>query len=50
VPQGGRITRGDDAFLYKGKAAWLTGDIVEGKMVLHTLDTGLNYEAIVLPL
>jgi hypothetical protein len=50
VPQGGRITRGDDAFLYGGKAAWLTGDIVEGKMVLHTLDTGLNYEAIVLPL
>jgi hypothetical protein len=50
LPGDPRLMRGDDAFLYEGKAAWLSGDIVDGKMVLHTIDSGLNHEAIVLPL
>jgi hypothetical protein len=50
LPGDPRLMRGDDAFLYEGKAAWLSGDIVDGKMVLHTIDRGLNYEVAVLPL
>lgn len=33
----------DDAFNYKGKAAWLTGDAAGRKIILHTVDSNLNY-------
>ncbi len=35
----------DDAFNWQGKAAWLTGDAVGRKIILHTVDGGLNYVA-----
>ncbi len=35
----------DDAFNWQGKAAWLTGDAAGRKIILHTVDGGLNYVA-----
>jgi hypothetical protein len=37
-----RITRGDPAFLFQGKCAWITGDAVEKKLLLYTVDADLN--------
>jgi len=38
-----RLNLGDDAFTWNGKAAWVTGDAVQKKFVLHTLDQNLTY-------
>jgi len=38
-----RLNPGDDAFAWNGKVAWATGDAVEKKFVLHTVDQNLNY-------
>lgn len=35
----------DDAFNYQGKAAWLTGDAANRKIILNTVDGNLNYKA-----
>ncbi len=35
----------DDAFNYQGKAAWLTGNAADRKIILHTVDGSLNYVA-----
>lgn len=45
APINARITRGDQPVLRDGKATWLTGDVIEGKLIAHTLDTNLKYEA-----
>lgn len=45
-----RLMRGDDPVLWQGKAAFLAGDVLTGKMVLHTIDGDLNYKATPLPL
>ena len=37
-----RLHRWDDAFLLDGKAAWVTGDKVNLKLKLHTVDENLN--------
>lgn len=43
-----RITRGDQPVLWNGKATWLTGNVVEGKLIAHTLDSNLKYKKIAL--
>ncbi len=45
-----RLLRGDDPVAWSGKAAFVTGDAVEGRLVLHTIDAQLNYQAASLPL
>ncbi len=34
-----RLPQNDDAFLLGGKAAWVTGEIIGRKLLLHTLDS-----------
>ncbi|MBX7223393.1 MAG: hypothetical protein K1Y36_26000 [Blastocatellia bacterium] len=45
-----RITRGDEPVLWNGKAAFLAGDVVENKMLVHTVDADLNFKVLALPL
>lgn len=44
-----RITRGEIAFLWNGKAAWLTGNVVDGQIIANTLDGSLKYNAVAMP-
>ena len=41
-----RITSGDPAFVFQGRCAWVTGDAVEKKLLLHTVDSDLNYKVV----
>ena len=50
ISQTARIHRGDDPLQVNGKAAWVTGDMVQNKLVLHTVDKDLNYVPIDLSL
>jgi hypothetical protein len=43
------LSRGDDAFLLDGRAAWMTGVAAEGKLLLHFVDEGLGYVVEVIP-
>ncbi len=45
-----RLLRGDDPVLWGGKATFFSGDVIEGKMVAHTIDSELNYKAMPLVL
>lgn len=40
-----RLMRGDDPVLWGGRATFVTGDVVDGALVLHTIDAELNYRA-----
>ncbi|HNB73914.1 MAG TPA: hypothetical protein PL157_12120 [Acidobacteriota bacterium] len=45
-----RITRGDEPVLWNGKASFLAGDVVDGKMLIHQVDGQLNYSVLTVPL
>jgi hypothetical protein len=45
-----RITRGDEPVLWNGKATFLGGDVVENKLLIHTVDGNLKYSVMALPL
>jgi len=45
-----RITRGDEPVLWNGKAAFLAGDVVENKMMIHTVDGDLKFNSTAMPL
>jgi hypothetical protein len=40
------LPRGDDAFLMEGRAAWITGNAVEQKLLIHFVDASLSYEMV----
>lgn len=42
------LSRGDDAFVLKGKAAWMTGDSENKQLHVHLVDTSLTHELIVI--
>lgn len=46
LPETVRITRGDEPVLWNGKATLLSGDVLENKFLLHTIDEELNYKVI----
>jgi hypothetical protein len=37
------LHRGDDAFLLRGRAGWMTGNAAQQKLYLHLVDASLNY-------
>lgn len=45
-----RLMRGDDPVLWNGKAAFFAGDVLTGKMMLHTIDGELKLDSKPLPL
>ncbi len=40
------LHRGDDAFLLDGRAAWMTGNAAQGRLMLHFVDAALAYEQV----
>jgi hypothetical protein len=42
------LHRGDDAFFLDGRAAWMTGDEAEQQLIIHFVDSSLNYEMVTL--
>jgi hypothetical protein len=42
------LHRGDDAFLLDNRAAWMTGNATEKKLMIHLVDASLNYELVTL--
>lgn len=49
LPDGVRISRGDEPVVWNGRAAFLAGDVVENAMLIHTVDGELNYKVMALP-
>lgn len=49
LPDGARITRGDEPFLWGGKAAFLAGDVTRNATQIHALDGELNYKVLTAP-
>jgi hypothetical protein len=42
------LHRGDDAFAFNGRAAWMTGNAQEKSLHLHLVDTALSYEEVII--
>lgn len=42
------LSRGDDAFLLDGRAAWMTGSAAGKKLYIHFVDSSLNYQMVTL--
>jgi hypothetical protein len=42
------LHRGDDAFLLDNRAAWMTGNATEKKLMIHLVDASLHYEMVTL--
>ena len=42
------LHRGDDAFLLDSRAAWMTGNATEKKLMIHFVDGSLHYEMVTL--
>ncbi|WP_417914543.1 hypothetical protein [Candidatus Electronema sp. JM] len=42
------LHRGDDAFLLNGRAGWMTGNAANKELLLHLVDSALNYELVTL--
>lgn len=42
------LHRGDDAFLLDNRAAWMTGNRERQELIIHIVDTSLNYESVTL--